>query len=134
MCFNFSSNKIPPFLFLFIELSAQFDQERLIRIRKTLPPGIHYMTGPNGRIRRYVTRETGPLEVLETREDGKILAIIDEFNVIREIRLGKLLVYVDLLNFNRTETLRQKDVQRYGIHFKEQIPPRNPRYLYQFSN
>ena len=134
MCFNFLSNKIPPFLFLFIELSAQFDQERLIRIHKTLPPGIHYMTGPNGRIRRYVTRETGPLEVLETREDGKILAIIDEFNFIREVRIGNLLVYVDLFNFNRTEILRQAEIRRYGIHFNEQISPRDSRYLYQFND
>ena len=108
-------------MFLFTELSSQFNERKLIRLRKTLPPGIHYMTGA---FRRYITPETGPVEVLETREDGKIVAIIDEFNFVREMRLGNLLVYVDLAHHNVTHILTQAEAVRYGVIFNERLPPR----------
>ena len=109
-------------MFLFTELSSQFNEQKLIRLRKTLPPGINYVTG---RFRRYITPATGPVEVLETREDGKIVAIIDEFNFVREMRLGNLVVYVDLLNHNLTQGLYHSDIVRYGIDFNERLPPRS---------
>ena len=89
------------------------------------------MTGPTGRILQYITRETGPIEVLEAREDGKIVAIIDEFNIVREMRRGNSLVYVDLLNYNRTNNLNPQLIHRYGLRFNERLPPRIPPNRYQ---
>ena len=82
------------------------------------------MTGRTGQARQYITPQTGPIEVLETREDGRILAIIDEYNIVREMHVGNLLVYVDLFDGNRTHRLFQSTVLRYGIHFNQRVPPR----------
>ena len=84
------------------------------------------MTGPTGRDLEFITRQTGPIEVLESREDGKIFAIIDKFNYIREMRYRGILVYVDLFNFNHTHILHPQVVQQLGIHFNERLPPRIP--------
>ena len=116
-------------MFIFTELSSQYNEEVLIRIFKTLPVGISYITGPAGRDLEIITPETGPIEVLESREDGKIFAIIDKFNTIREMHFGGRLVYVDLLNFNRTEPLHGAAIRYLGINFNERLPPRNrPNY------
>ena len=115
-----------PFLFLFTELSSQYDTEKLIRIRKTLPVGINYITGPHGQMWRQITRHTGPIEVLESRVDGIIIAIIDDFNIIREMTFRNARVYVNLFNNNQTEVLHPDLVQYFGIQFNERLSPRIP--------
>ena len=125
------SNKISLFLFLFAELSSQYNSDKLIRIRKILPNiGLYYVTGPTGESREYINRNTGPIEVLESKENGRIYAIIDNFNVVREIRYENLLVCINLLDHNRTEQLRLSDIRRHGVQFNEKLPPRIPAYIY----
>lgn len=111
-------------IFLLTELCSQLYNVELLRtVRRSLPTGIHYMTGKNADIREEIIPTTGTLFVLEKIEGGTIMAIIDANYILRKIYLGDehVAVQPDGYKFTLIPYMSQNDLEQYNIVFNKLV-------------
>lgn len=127
--FSILSTKTDPLLYLLTELSSQTYRRSLPVIRsgrRNLPfgYGIFYMTGSNNDIRRDITRETGPIQVVET-ESGKVIAVIDEDGYVRLMHRMDHYVQINICNRNHVQPLSPPEIVQNGLKYN--VKWRSPR-------